>query len=207
MNNLPVEAYGSLSNDVSTLWSYLDHSPSVISPNVLSGGRALLFEMHNVLPVPDVNSSYEDILNFKNIRRDELLALRGEMDQMYQEIINSEDIEHAKSMNFTKLEKALIDMQKVGEEKWTEKLRKNLSCEIDFERLLEWNVVCIDSPILGVAFGALSCFRFDLSGFVFGDGLPERLVPYKYVIEANKKLRLQSVAPSKKKPLQGRDVS
>jgi hypothetical protein len=73
--------------------------------------RAIVFEMHSGLPVPADGVPYEDILEFRHRRSDELSNLRGRMDETYLAISRSGDIPKAKSVEMTKLEAELARMR------------------------------------------------------------------------------------------------
>ena len=51
--------------------------------------RGALVELHNAIPVPDLNTPLEEILEFKFRRNDELNRLRLEMDNFFESWLNS----------------------------------------------------------------------------------------------------------------------
>lgn len=74
------------------------------------------FELANCLPAPQADVPLNDILEFKNKRRDELTALRIYKDELYQGIITAGDIPRAKIAALNKLELGLKDLDKTLKE-------------------------------------------------------------------------------------------
>lgn len=83
-----------------------------IEPSYLESAQGLgvEFELFNMLPIPHREVPLSDILEFKEQRYAELLALRGYIDELYREIISSADIPRARIAAIDKLEKALRDL-------------------------------------------------------------------------------------------------
>ncbi|WP_365828072.1 DUF6236 family protein [Aeromonas media] len=50
------------------------------------------FELYDVLPIPAVDTPFDEILEFKNKRSDELSAFRCYIDEIIENIIASKDI-------------------------------------------------------------------------------------------------------------------
>lgn len=73
--------------------------------------RGLEFQLLNALPVPAADVPYADILEFKERRRSELLAFRAFLDELYLEVIDSDDIPRAQLAATAKLEKAIADVR------------------------------------------------------------------------------------------------
>ncbi len=74
------------------------------------------FELANCLPVPQGDVPLNDILEFKQKRESELLALRIYLNDLYQSIIIARDIPRAKNAALDKLELALKDLNKAMDE-------------------------------------------------------------------------------------------
>ncbi|MBL4794783.1 MAG: hypothetical protein JKY24_04595 [Pseudomonadales bacterium] len=75
-------------------------------------GIAVDFELYGMLPVPSENTPLADILEFKEQRPDEIIALRTYLDEIYQKIISSADIPRANNTEISKLEIAIKDLNK-----------------------------------------------------------------------------------------------
>ena len=70
------------------------------------------FELRKCLSVPEKDVPLNDILEFKQKRESELIALRIYLDELYQSIIIARDIPRAKNAALNKLELALKDIDK-----------------------------------------------------------------------------------------------
>lgn len=83
-------------------------------------------ELYDMLPVPSANTPLDDILNFKDKRKDELIAFRCYLDEINEAIISAKDIPRAKNMQLAKLELALKDIDKTIRESGMKRLTTNL---------------------------------------------------------------------------------
>ena len=79
-----------------------------------------------MLPVPQGIVPLEDILEFKQKRKDELIALRHHLDDIYQAIISSGDIPRSMTTETQKLETALKEIDRTLSEASITKAVTNL---------------------------------------------------------------------------------
>src|SRR5699024_11989865 len=69
--------------------------------------------LHDALPIfPTTETSLEDILKFKDKRKDELLEFRYLMDTFYLEIIKSGDSESAMIASVDRIQKKISDIDR-----------------------------------------------------------------------------------------------
>lgn len=91
------------------------------------------FNLFNMLPVPNGDVPLNEILEFKENRCDELVALRIYLDEVYQSIIKSGDIPRAKNSEIAKLESSLkalnTCLSESGIRKTVTSLRSYVACE------------------------------------------------------------------------------
>jgi hypothetical protein len=78
--------------------------------------RTIEVQLYNVLPSPPDGIPLAEILEFKENRRDELIALRLLLDDLYQGVINSADLPHARTAAIDRLEAAVQAVQSVAAE-------------------------------------------------------------------------------------------
>jgi hypothetical protein len=78
--------------------------------------RSLLVKLHNVLPVPNENIPFEEILAFRERRSPERLALRHYLERVYQTILSAPDDALAFRTEFESLALAIRDQMAVLEE-------------------------------------------------------------------------------------------
>lgn len=93
-------------------WSKAQMSTALLSKNEVSR-EAVEFELYNAIPVPNSVTPLNDILEFKESHRDELIAFRTYLDELYQKIISSADIPRAKITELQRLETAIKDVNRV----------------------------------------------------------------------------------------------
>ncbi|HDY7983644.1 DUF6236 family protein [Vibrio vulnificus] len=96
-------------------WSKAQISTDLISFDA-KDKEAIEIELYNMLPVPCVETPLEDILEFKVKRHDELVAFRGYLDEMYQQILGAADIPRARNTQLNRLEQAIRDVDKTMKE-------------------------------------------------------------------------------------------
>jgi hypothetical protein len=82
----------------------------------LQDDRGVLVKLHHALPVPDKDVPLEDILQFRERRRAELLALRHHLEDIYQRVIAAGDGDLALNSEIEKLEGAIADHIKTSKE-------------------------------------------------------------------------------------------
>lgn len=75
-------------------------------------GRGVLVRLHRALPVPHKDVALEDLLNFKEKRSAELLALRHHLEAVYQRVIAAPDSALAVNTEIEALDFALTDYLK-----------------------------------------------------------------------------------------------
>lgn len=192
INESPVLAFAEVTKEEpETLWSYFRNNPTADMPDRIgTPGRGLLFEISEALPVPAPEVPIEKILEFKMKRGSELLALRAEMDAIYQGIMSAQDIDHAKAMKFDQIALALSDLKKVSQESFVSKFAKKIQMEINFVGMASSvAALALNAPLYIAAPIALaSCFKLSPTDFVSKNDIPSRLVPYKYILDMGKSL-------------------
>lgn len=75
-----------------------------------------LLTLKNALPTPGSNVPLAEILNFRQKRRDQLLALRSHLDELTSQIINSADAESELKIKLKQLDHTCADLAKVCKE-------------------------------------------------------------------------------------------
>jgi Family of unknown function (DUF6236) len=82
----------------------------------LEQDRGVLVKLVRAVPVPDRDVPLNDILEFRTKRRDELLALRHHLEDVYQKIIAAGDGALALNTEIERLRSAIADHLKAGKE-------------------------------------------------------------------------------------------
>ncbi len=200
INQAPVDVFYKLSKDKEILWSYLKNSETVAEPqSSIFNGRSLMVEITNRLPRPDASVTFDVILNFKEKRDAELKALRSELDDMYAKLAQLPDLEAAKAIAFNKVDLAILDLTKASSESFVIKNLKGLKFEINWTGAVE----AAGLAGLAVAAGASLAhtaiaggvaaigkgIKISSSTELFGKKLPERLLPYKYILDVKNELQ------------------
>lgn len=73
-------------------WAFSHQANSfVIDDEIVGNGKSVVVKLFNCIPVPDRDVPLAEVLEFKARRNDELLALRCEIEDLYQTICSSSD--------------------------------------------------------------------------------------------------------------------
>lgn len=90
-------------------------------------------ELMGLLPVPQSGVNLHDILEFKERRCPELTALHSYCDDLYLEVLNSADPNLQRARNFTKLKKAIDDLDRINSQGWQSPIKFNLDISSEFD--------------------------------------------------------------------------
>lgn len=171
-------------------WSLAQSRSDLILPaEVSEPTRTIEVELYQSIPVPLDSVPLEDILNFKEKRKDELLQFRGVMDDLYQEVISARDIPRAKITAIQKIERNLADLNRVFNDSWKEKLLSTIRVELNLPNLATHAVVGVGlgavfgfSPEVGAAIGAATAaLKMDFRVSPRGKNIPSELKDYAYL--------------------------
>lgn len=110
-------------------------------------------ELYNCLPVPDIDTPFETILNFKERRSSELETFRNLLDDMYKDIISHPDAEFAKRKSIANIENALIDIDRTLKESKIKRVFKNMKAELNVSTLINAGFKLAAGTVLGQNMG------------------------------------------------------
>jgi len=178
-------------------WSLAQTGSTLFIPKDISTeSRTIEVELYKALPVPSEDVSLEDILIFKNRYNDELLSFRLIMDEIYQSVINSNDIPRAKNSALNRLEIAIRDLNKAANESFVSRLISSFKVQLNIPRLVTPAVAGMAlgqtfgfSLAVGAAVGAVAgVVTFDLSVTRKINGIPNELQAYAYLHKIEREL-------------------
>lgn len=181
------------------VWSIAQPTNKVILPKDKSvKTRCIEVELYNCIPVPNSNVTLEDILNFKEHRKDELQEFRTLMDETYLSILNSPDQDFSMNTSIERLKSKINDINRIMDESIIEKVLRNTKIEIDFGNLTK-NVMssiagltvgqAINMPLVGATAGFLSStINIKAEFSLRPTQIPKDLKDYAYLIYQKKEL-------------------
>lgn len=119
-----------------------------------SHGTIASIEVHlrSALPVPDRDVPYEDLLEFKQKRSDQIQRLHSELSQVASRYIGLMDDEKGLGLALNDVEAAVLELQRVYEEKWAMKTVKNLTSAFALEGVLPAGITYLAGVPIDVAF-------------------------------------------------------
>lgn len=121
-------------------------SETIISEDI----RTVRIELMNALPVPDIGTNIEDILTFKNKRRDELDGLHSLIEELYENVTKSGDLDLAKSKAFSRLQMAIDDLNRTALERFLGAKLFSISFDNEFSLGDAWSAI----PLFESAYSA-----------------------------------------------------
>lgn len=95
--------------------------------------EVIRFELANLLPVPTEETNLHDILEFKERRKPELIALHEYLDELYFEVKQSGDINLQRAKTLSNLKKAIIDIEHLNQETWRSPIKFSISTSFEFD--------------------------------------------------------------------------
>ena len=152
--------------------------------------RGILFQLHEIVPVPHLSVPYDDILLFKQRRSDELSALRHRLEDIYQSISNAPDKNLAEITEVEKLDHAISDHIKVMRESKMRSMLSSITANLDLGKTLGITVATslaglpISSALLvGTASGVSLNSSFGLRG------KKKSYTPFEYITSISKEFQ------------------
>lgn len=156
--------------------------------------NTLILDLYNSLPIPATDVPLDDIINFKEKRRDELMEFRNSMDKIYLSIINSGDIDISKSVAIKDLEKKIIAINKVMNESKIKKLLGSVKVNIDINSLIMGGAGYIigketGNSIMLASLGlAASSIKLRIDKQLIPKHIPDNLSDFAYLYYSQKEL-------------------
>ncbi|MEP0069714.1 DUF6236 family protein [Pyruvatibacter sp.] len=112
-----LDEFASKELDEPGVWSMsLGQNALQILDEIAVPGRGAMVQLVDAIPVPDRSVPFQDILEFKDKRADELLALRVHLERVYQRILKAGDGELALQTEIDELQFAIADQFKAMRE-------------------------------------------------------------------------------------------
>ena len=139
-------------------------------PELSRTSEVIRFELANLLPVPTEDVHLHDILDFKERRKPELIALHEYLDELYLEIKRSGDINLQKAKALSNLKQAIKDIERLNCEVWKSPIKFSISTsfEFDFSQIfsLAGTVLSMSVDYPYNVIGGVSSFAYFLGGCI-----------------------------------------
>jgi hypothetical protein len=102
-----------------------------LPPSFISQRDTIRVALTNVLPVPDADIPVQEILRFKQNRKDELTELHDSIDELYFEVLNSPDEGLASKKAVPRFQSAIQNIDKTSHERFRKTRKYDLSVELN----------------------------------------------------------------------------
>lgn len=144
--------------------------------------RTLEIELYGALPAPPTSVSIEDVLEFKQKRKDELESLRYAMDALYLEVIESADVPRKSSLIIKRISDSIGNLHRLHQESWGQRLLLTLTVELNLSNV-------VSGSIMGAA--AASALRFPME---IGAGIGASASTIKFTLPIREKVIVDPLA-------------
>lgn len=171
-----------LSNQKSTLAA----QSSAYLPKSYQTIASIEVQLKNALPVPDRGVPYEDLLEFKLSRSEQIQRLHAELSQVASRYVGVMGDEKALLLALHDVNLAVSDLQRVYEEKWIKKVTKNLTSAFALDGVLPAGVTYLAGASLDTAFLAGAGATIVRSAVSASLPVKHKDNPYSYSLEAEK---------------------
>lgn len=166
-------------------------------PDTTLPNRTVEIELVKALPTPPDDVSLSDVLEFKNRRGSELLALRVTLDELCRQIEDSGDIPRAKVAAVDRLALSLSDLHSAASESWPARIRSSLKIELNLPEIAAKAAIGLAMAVglgvpgvIGAAAGAVAAASLKINvRELFAPSLPPHLRDFAYVYHHVNELR------------------
>lgn len=159
--------------------------------------RTVRIELMNALPVPEIGTDIERILNFKLKRRDELEGLHLLIEELYDEVAKSGDLNLAKAKSFSRLRVAIEALNKTALEKFFSARSFSISFDNEFSLGDAWSAFQFSGAAYSASNGNLGGTLLQLGSALVPQLMSKVKVSQKSVKKGDyKKLKYLSKASS-----------
>lgn len=192
-----LQAFLNNNKDQKGSWSLVQPNFKLALPIELSKQtRALEVDLYNSLPIPEADVPLDDILEFKDRRKNELLEFRYIMDGLYEEILTSQDTERAMEKNIQLLQRKLININRVMTDSKIKRVNGSMKVNINISDAIKegfvWGAAgtVFNFPVeWGAILGVASSFiKVNLELTRQPRNLPVELKDYAYLYYTQKEL-------------------
>lgn len=180
------------------VWSMCGDKPVPWREDHLIQESAVLLKLSNVLPVPLGDTPFEDIMEFKEKRFDQLRNLRNHLDDVYLSISASSDPQFAERVALNKIDIAASELMRVYRESFRISNIGSIQASIDLKSIVTGGAVAgyaltntalptVTAVLGGVAAAAVASLNITA-------GLREKRDspnPFEYVVSYHKELFLR----------------
>jgi hypothetical protein len=112
-----IQAFLDLERSEPGAWAMAQGENSLLLKDThFEAGKGALIELHHAIPIPTVDVPLNEILEFKERRRDELILMRHQLDTFVLEIEGAADKPLALQKRIAELDDACANLLKVGKE-------------------------------------------------------------------------------------------
>lgn len=160
--------------------------------------NTIQLELYDCIPVPKENTSFDDILDFKEKRRDELIEFRETMDKMCDEILSSECPDLKETRCIEELQNKIMDINRVMNESPIKRALSSMNIELNITDFTKTALTAfagynlgekVGFPEVGAAIGlAASAINITCHTSLKAKTVPDDLKDYAYLFYAKKEL-------------------
>lgn len=189
LSGISISAYQSLNEREPGLWS-ISESPEALGIPARAKPAESCFQLalYDALPVFAREVPYDDVLEFKRRRFDQLLAMRTYMSELTLEVATNGAIGLAENVIFSRFDRAMADHMKVMRESNAKKVLMSVAANIDEKALIPGAVQFVANHTIDAwaAAGAAAVVAFKSIKSLTGSGGANK--PFEFLAKVSREL-------------------
>lgn len=156
----------------------------------LERDHGISVRLHQVIPVPEKDVPLNEIIEFKEKRRDELLAMRSYLDGIYVKIRALDFSQNAIEREIYLLDKAISDYISVSKSSGLRFVKASVDANLDVGRMISasFESYCKTFSISSAAFAGLAAAAISIGPTVSLRGRPDSASPFRYISSFHERL-------------------
>ncbi|NMX98050.1 hypothetical protein HBO43_15730 [Pseudomonas veronii] len=166
-------------------WSLANHKLSP-SENQLTKNPGIEIKIYECLPIPSPESSFDDILNYKDKRKDELLEFRNHLDDIYQLILSQPDTERGLVTAIANLKKSITNVNASATKGLLRRVASSFNISLNIESTFSLASALLAGDKSQVIKEALGFISLEPAKLFTATEIPKDLKALSYLVNLNK---------------------
>jgi hypothetical protein len=156
--------------------------------------RSLVFQMVNLLPVPTNEVPLQTILEFKEARRPELLALRVHLEEIFERVVSSLDVSLAATREVAVLRNSIGDLCRTLDERGLRYRWGGIEAKVVIEAQAASiasgaALATLGGPFWGAIGALVGALKVEVGSALNLKRRDGAVLPFEYVIQAHRQLQ------------------
>lgn len=162
-------------------WSLANHSTAT-NENQHHDRPGLEIKIYDCLPIPNHDLAFDDILTYKEKRKDELLELRNELDKLYQQVLAQPDTERGLITTITNLRRSIENVNASASKGFFRRVASSFTISLNVESTYSVGAAILTGDRAQLIKEALGFISFEPAKIFTATDIPKDLKAFSYLI-------------------------